>query len=552
MESSGIVRAKVLIYVFSVAGFVHPPAVAQVNQQYVSTVWTADMRDGSYRNPVLYADYSDPDVCRVGDDYYLVASSFDAVPGLPLLHSNDLVNWCVIGHALSRQVPIEHFKSIRHGNGVWAPSIRYHNNEFYIYYPDPDFGIYVIKARNPQGPWSVPDLVEAGKGLIDPCPLWDDDGNVYLVHAYAGSRAGIKSILVVKKLTDDGTRTMDQGVIVYDGHGIDPTVEGPKFYKRNGYYYILAPAGGVSTGWQLALRSRNVYGPYERRVVMDQGSTEVNGPHQGAWVDTVTGEDWFLHFQDRGAYGRVVHLQPMKWVDDWPVIGVDRDGDGKGEPVKEWKKPDVKKTYPVETPLESDEFNGGKPGMQWQWQANPEATWLMAQNHGMLRLYAEQLPDSARNLWDVPNLLMQKMPGEEFVVTTRLTFKPNPLMENERTGLVVMGRSYAGLMFRSRKDGIDLLYSVCHGADKGNTPAEQIIASVADGDIFLRVVVKQGARCFFSYSIDGEKFKNVPGAFEAQSGRWIGAKIGIFCTRTTQTNDSGFADFDWFRVEGTK
>jgi beta-xylosidase len=260
----------------------------------VSKVWVADNGNGTYHNPILNADYSDPDAIRVGDDFYLISSSFSDIPGLPILHSKDLVNWSIIGHALLRQPPFEHFAVPQHGNGVWAPALRYHKGEFYLYYPDPDFGIYLTKAKNAAGPWSEPVLVEAGKGLIDPCPLWDDDGSVYLVHGWAGSRAGIKSIITIKKLNTEGTKVLDAGVIVYDGHETDPTIEGPKIYKRNGYYYIFAPAGGVTEGWQLALRAKNIYGPYERKVVMDKGQSITNGPHQGAWVNTTTGEDWFL------------------------------------------------------------------------------------------------------------------------------------------------------------------------------------------------------------------------------------------------------------------
>src|ERR1700730_1909018 len=243
-------------------------ATAQT-KNYVSKVWVADNGNGTYKNPIINADYSDPDAIRVGGDFYLVASSFENIPGLPILHSKDLVNWTIIGHALKQQLPFDHFSLPRHGEGVWAPSIRYHNNEFYIYYPDPDFGIYLSKAKKITGPWSEPLLVQAGKGLIDPCPLWDADGKVYLVHAFAGSRAGFKSVIAVKRLNSDGTKVLDDGVLVYDGHETDPTIEGPKFYKRNGYYYIFAPAGGVSAGWQLVLRARNVYGPYERKIVMD-------------------------------------------------------------------------------------------------------------------------------------------------------------------------------------------------------------------------------------------------------------------------------------------
>lgn len=530
---------------FSVCEFVHA--------QTVSNVWVPDLRNGQYKNPIIHADYSDPDVCRVGDDFYMTASSFDAVPGLPILHSNDLVNWQLIGHALKRQPPYEHFSKTQQGNGVWAPAIRYFKDEFYIYYPDPDFGIYLTKAKNPAGPWTEPILVESGKGLIDPCPLWDDDGNNYLVYAYAGSRAGIKSVIAVKRLNAEADKTIEEGRIVYDGHELDPTIEGPKFYKRNGYYYIFAPAGGVSTGWQLVLRSKNIFGPYERKVVMDQGSTAINGPHQGAWVDTPAGEDWFIHFQDKGAYGRVVHLQPMKWINDWPVIGIDKDGDGKGEPVATYTKPNVGKVYPITTPIESDEFNSTLLGLQWQWQANPKTTWaFMNTADGSLRLYTELIPEGATSLWQVPNLLLQKFPAEEFSVTAKISFKPNPKLENEKIGLVVMGMSYAGMSLSSSKDGILLNHIHCKDAVKGNTETQTNIRKLSSGIIYFRIVVSKGATCSFYYSLDGKSFIQAGDIFHAEPGKWIGAKIGFSATRSTQSNDSGYADIDWFRVEPNK
>lgn len=204
------------------------------NSNYISKVWVADQGNGTFKNPILNADYSDPDVIRVGDDYYLTSSSFEDIPGLPILHSKDMINWTIIGHALPRQIPFEHFMESRHGEGVWAPSLRYRNGEFYLYYPDPDFGIYLVKAKNPAGPWSAPILVTEGKGIIDPCPLWDEDGKAYLVHAFAGSRAGIKSVIAVKRLNPEGTKTLDEGVLVYDGHETDVTIEGPKFLELSG------------------------------------------------------------------------------------------------------------------------------------------------------------------------------------------------------------------------------------------------------------------------------------------------------------------------------
>lgn len=543
-----LIAALLLFLTITAAAQKKPVSTVTSVPKYVSKVWVADQGNGTYKNPILNADYSDPDAIRVGNDFYLVSSSFEDVPGLPILHSNDLVNWTIIGHALVRQPPYDHFAKPRHGEGVWAPAIRYHNGEFYIYYPDPDFGIYVIRAKNPAGPWSLPVLVYAGSGLIDPCPLWDEDGTAYLVHAWAGSRAGIKSIITINKMNTEGTKVTDEGVMVYDGHDTDPTIEGPKIYKRNGYYYIFAPAGGVPTGWQLVLRSKNIYGPYDRKVVMDQGKSATNGPHQGAWVDTQTGEDWFLHFQDKDVYGRVTHLQPMKWVNDWPVIGVDPKNTGKGEPVSVYKKPNVGKVYPIQTPQETDEFNSIKLGLQWQWMANPKSTWYATTNMGYLRLFSAMAPDSIKNLWDAPNVLLQKTPADEFTATTKFTFKPNIKLD-ERAGLVVMGFSYSGLALRYKKDGIYLVSFTCKDAVKGKTEKEETIMKVTDPTVYFRVKVFAGAKCKFSYSLDGEKFTEAGGEFQAEVGRWIGAKMGIFCTRTTQINDSGFADFDWFRVE---
>jgi len=520
---------------------------AQSSKNISQPAWIADLGNGQYQNPILHADYSDPDAICVGDDFYMTASSFEDVPALPVLHSKDLVNWTILSHALTR-LPSPAANAPKHGGGVWAPAIRYHNGTFYIYYPDPDAGIFLLTSTNPAGPWSDPVLVEAGKGLIDPCPFWDEDGKVYLVHAFAGSRAGIKSVLVVKRLNQEGTKVLDKGRLVYDGHQQDPTIEGPKLYKRNGWYYIFAPAGGVSTGWQLALRSRNIYGPYERKVVMDQGKTTINGPHQGAWVITPAGENWFLHFQDKGPYGRVVHLQPMTWKNDWPVIGADPDGDGKGEPVSQYRKPHTGKIWPVATPAESDEFNDSDIGLQWQWMGNPSATWyFMNTAAGVLRLYA-QLTDSTTNLWDVPAILLQKFPAGSFAAETKFTFSPRTGSADEKAGLVIMGMDYAALYLQSTGQGTRLVFGVCkdaegHGMEKTTTVA----ANVGDS-IRLKVEVEKGAIARFYYTTDGQHYQPAGEPFTARPGRWKGAKMGIFSTRHTITNDAGYADFDWFRV----
>jgi beta-xylosidase len=513
----------------------------------VSKVWVADNGDGTYKNPIIHADYSDPDVVRAGDDYYLVASSFNCAPGLPILHSKDLVNWRIIGHVFKRQPPYDVFNKPQHGNGVWAPAIRYYDGEFFVYYADPDRGIYMAQAKNPAGPWSDPLLVKEAKGWIDPCPFWDSDGQAYLVNGMAASRSGIKSVLIISRLNPDGTKLLDEGAIVFDGHDRHPTVEGPKLYKRNGYYYISAPAGGVETGWQLVLRSKSIYGPYEERVVLAQGKTPTNGPHQGGWVDTQSGESWFVHFQDKGPYGRVVHLEPMKWVNDWPVVGVDQNAAGTGAPVLTYQKPNVGRTWPKLTPPDSDEFNGTALGSQWQWQANAGTNWMFPTGSlGFIRMFNVPLADDFQNFWDVPNLLLQKFPAPEFTVTTKVAFTPRT--DDEKTGLIVMGLDYAYVSVKKKTNGLFVSQTICKDADRRSAEKESPAALVTSNTFYLRVNVTKNAVCSFSYSIDGTKFSAVGDPFAARQGKWIGAKVGIFATRTGQTRETGYADFDWFRV----
>ena len=517
------------------------------NPATYSQVWVADNGDGTFKNPILYADYSDPDAIRVGDDYDMTASSFNCIPGLPILHSKDLVNWKLIGYALSKQKPLDVYNKVQHGNGVWAPCIRYHNNEFYIYYPDPDYGIYLVKAKNATGPWSEPVMVKEGKGLIDPTPLWDDDGKVYLGYAFAGSRAGIKSILAVCTMNNDGSSANNDDVMIIDGHADESTIEGPKFYKRNGYYYIFAPAGGVATGWQTVLRSKSVFGPYEKKKVMDQGKSTINGPHQGAWVQTQTGEDWFIHFQDQFVYGRVVHLQPMKWEDNWPLIGSDEDKNGIGEPVMLYKKPNVgKKTFAIETPIESDEFNSPKLGLQWQWHANPQINWGFPTTMGYYNLNCIPIPKEANTLYDVPNLLLQKYPSNEFTATAKLNF--NARYDGESTGLVIMGLDYSYICFKKEGGKFYISQKTAKNCDKKEIETETTPIAINNQNIYLQAKVKAGGICTFYYSENGQDFIPIGEPFTAREGKWIGAKIGFVALRQGVINDAGSVGIDWFRI----
>lgn len=555
-------RMNLFIYRIILVAFVYLPALVCSQPVFHSThndstypaIWIPDNNDGTYRNPVIYADYSDPDVIRVDDDYYMISSSFSHFPGIPVLHSKDLVNWKIISHAV-RQYPYPEFDKPQHGMAIWAPSLRYHNGEFYIYFGDPDRGIFRTKAKNPAGPWEPLVLIRKVTGWIDPCPFWDDDGNAFIVHAWANSRVGIKSILAINKMDKDGSNILDDGIVVFVGHAKQPTIEGPKLYKRNGFYYIFAPAGGVKPGWQAVLRSKNIFGPYEDRIVLEQGSTTVNGPHQGAWIDTKSGEDWFVHFQDRYAFGRIVHLQPMRWENDWPIIGVDYNKNGIGEPVPSFKKPDVGKTFPREAPQTTDEFDSSSLGLQWQWEANDKPDWISFDaRKGWMRMYAQRIPPDNKNLWTVPNILAQKLPAPDFRCTAKLEFAPKA--NGEKVGLVMYGMDYSYIAIEKTDTGYLLSQNRCLQADKGSQ--EELLESVniPAPEIYLRIECRQENKLdilpqvlnVMSYSIDGENFQQIGKEFTAREGQWVGAKIGIFVL-SRHNGNNGYADVDWFRFE---
>lgn len=529
-------------------------------ESYVSQVWQPDLGNGFYKNPVINADYSDPDAVCVEGVYYMTASSFCNVPGLPILRSYDLVNWEIVNYAAKQLLPAEFFNNTQHGNGVWAPAMRYHDGTYYIYWGDPDHGVFMVKTTDPLGEWDAPVLVQEGKGIIDTCPLWDDNGKAYLVNGWAKSRAGLNALLTVTEMSPDGTRLVGEPVAVYDGlKDGNHTIEGPKFYKHNESYYILAPTGGVATGWQVALRSKSPFGPYEAKTVMAQGNTDINGPHQGAWIRTSQGEDWFLHFQDKGVIGRVVHLQPMTWKNDWPVIGTDKDGDGCGEPVTRYRKPASEAAKPtIQNPVESDEFNSVTLGKQWQWMANYQLPFGFASPDGYFRLYGHNLSDNFINMREVPNLLTQKFPNESFTATAKVTVSAT--QDGQKSGIIVFGRDYAALA--AEKSGTDFVikFIECYGADKNKPEKETVIATLPatringegqratqDLDIWLRVRVDKQENCRFEYSTDGKHYTAVPTTFKAREGQWTGARIGFFSVQPAKKN-RGWIDIDYFRI----
>lgn len=476
-----------------------------------------------YQNPILHADYADPDVIRVGEDFWMVSSSFNQVPALPLLHSRDLIHWQIVNHAIDR-LPSPEYDQVQPGKGVWAPSLRYHDGQYWIFFSLPDEGIFVTHTRDPLGEWSQPLCLKRAPGWIDPCPLWDDDGRAWLIHGFAYSRSGIKNKLQLLEMAPDASRLLDEGRIIFDGTPSHPTLEGPKLYKRQGEYWIFAPAGGVKRGWQTVLRAPSLAGPWQSRDVLHQGKTSVNGPHQGAWVELEKGENWFFHFQDKGVYGRVVHLQPLHWREDgWPAIGEPLDDTGKGQPVLNSVRPSLPITY-CELQA-SDGFTHGHPGLQWQWQANPQPNWRGERGRGLLL----HCVPHAGSLYTMPQLLLQKFPAERFSVITSL--EGCFIQPGDEAGLIIYGERFAALSLVRDDVGIQLRFR--HGWNSDRGELSETLLPVAN-DVASRVALGfhvgyDGISCF-CYRLPGGEWRDVAPTFSAGAGKWVGARFGIYAS----------------------
>ena len=479
-----------------------------------------DQGNGTYINPILNADYSDPDVIRVGNKYYMVASDFHFM-GMQVLESEDMVNWKLISQIYDRFDFPGWEDNQRYAGGSWAPSIRYHDNKYWVFFCTPDEGLFMSNATDPAGPWSPLHLVKGVEKWEDPCPLWDDDGQAYL--ARSRHRAGP---IIIHKMSADGTQLLDDGFTVYTG----PVAEGPKFLKKDGYYYISIPEGGVSEGWQTVLRSKNIYGPYEKKVVLEQGSTPINGPHQGSIVDMPDGRWAFFHFQHDGSLGRVVHLQPMHWENDWPVMGVDIDRNGIGEPVYSWKKPIPSDKLSI--PQTDDDFSSSTLSLQWQFNHNPvDEAWSLSSNPGSLTLQALK----SSSFRSARNTLTQKVMGYTSEATVAMDF--SGIAEGQRSGLACMGRENKMLGVKMENGRKSLYIS--------NDTTEVDITSVTGTKIFLRVSIDITNQQFqYSYSTDNINFTNCGEAFFIRFGFWKGVRVALYSYNTQKK--AGSASFSWF------
>lgn len=512
--------------------------IASCSTSLESTAYlSSDNGDGTYTNPVIQADYPDPDIIRVGEDYYMVSSSFVAMPGIPVCHSKDLVNWEIIGHAYDSitfrpQYRMEGGKTA-YSRLCWAPTIRYYDGIYYIGVNIADDGFVMFKSDRPEGPYTMHKF---GKRLYDPGFFIDDDGKKYVTHG--------KNRIYLTRLKDDATGVLDsedKGTLILTApEGYGHLFEGCHTYKRNGWYYIFNPALGYD-GVQMISRSRNLYGPYETKVLIDDDINYADaGVHQGGYVETLEGESWAYTFQDRDYMGRCVMLYPMKWENDWPVVGPEgRPGKG----VVTYRKPAVGAGQGISYPQHSDDFDAAELSQVWEFNHVPhKEKWSLTDRPGYFRIYAQSAPCFG----EARNSLTQKVSGPYSTATVALELKG--LQENDFAGMGIMGRPMYQLGVRKKSNGNWLEFR--SGDWTGENVTDSLLLDTER--IYLRTeITKQGSQLFY-YSLDNRTFHRF--GLEGRSNFWgyLGIRHALCCYNVVKGSPCGYADFDFFQIKSTR
>ena len=500
----------------------------------------SDNGDGTYTNPVIAADFPDPDVILVDDTYYFVSTTMFVFPGVTILKSSDLVNWEFCSNAVSRfdfNKCYELDGCNRYGHGQWATSLKYHNSKFYLLFITLDEGGFLCSADKAEGPWQIKHLP---KGFYDPGLFFDDDGRIYVAHGYSEIR--------MTEL-DQNFAPISKDSLIYTGD-IRKGLEGTHVYKIDGYYYLYCTYGGLD-GIQVALRSKNIYGPYEQRVVMSEKNHGPNfGIHQGALIKTQTGEWWTMLFVDSGPFGRFPSLQPVTWEDGWPMVGVD------GRAVVTYRKPNIGKTYSVEVLPTSDEFDKKTLGMQWGWNHNPDSTkWSLSENPGYLRLRTAKVVNI---LPEARNTLTQRMfayYSDTLASIAMLKMNFGKMKDGDIAGLAIFQDPYAYIGIK-KVNGKNFIIMVNNGetidskAVKGSTIYLRASAIYGSGaaHYFDGKAVPGTGTAMFSYSLDNQSFVKLGNELNMKFNLKIftGNKFCLFNYATKELG--GYVDFDWFRT----
>ena len=503
----------------------------------------SDNGDGTYTNPVIAADYPDPDVIKVGDTYYFVSTTMFVFPGVTILKSKDLVNWEYASNAVPRFDFSECYNldgCNRYRHGQWATSLKYHNDKFHLLFITLDEGGFYLTADKAEGPWVINHLP---KGFYDPGLFFDDDGRIYVSHGY-----GEISITEV----NEDLEPISEDSLVFTGD-IRGGLEGMHVYKINDYYYLYGTYGGLD-GFQVALRSKNIYGPYEQNIAIRDTTYGTNfGIHQGALIETQAGEWWTMLFVDNGPFGRFPSLQPVTWVDDWPIVGVD------GKAVTTHKKPNVAAVHPTLTLPTSDEFEEAHMGMQWGWNHNPVSEkWSLTEKPGYLRLHTATVTDDFKM---AQNTLTQRMfayynDSTYTLGTTKLDI--SNMKEGDVAGLAVFQDPY-GYIGVKMADGNKKIVMVNDGEQIATTDLADDVSTIyfRSNPLFGSGAApmyggnsdpNSGTASFF-YSVDGEEFTKLGNTLNMRFSLTVftGNKFCLFNYATEELG--GYVDFDWFRMQ---
>lgn len=511
-----------------------------------------DQGDGTYRNPILNADYPNVDIEQVGTIYYMITSTNHYAPGMTLLESKDLVNWTMIGHVFDKLTwePRYNFDRMSgYSHGIWAGDLAYHDKRWYCYFIDFQSGLYMSTANRITGPWSRPICMLSKTRWTDPAAFWDDDENqAYLVCNFGQDPARKMNQTRVFRMSSDGSKLLDKGKAIYHGHG----AEAAKIYKIDGYYYIFMAEWIQGDRKQIVLRGKSIYGPFERRIVMERGNNVVRSVCQGALVQAGDSSWWYSHqlvqyrekiqgtFAGRttgSSYeGRSQWLVPVKWKDGWPVLGRDPDGNGIGNTVHLSKKP--MQGSPIDAPQTDDEFDAPRLGPQWQWNHNPrDNRWSLTERRGWLRLKAD-VPVNNGGFWNASNTVSQRLMGKgKGVVTARVDI--SGMKPGQQAGFCRHSGQYILLGIRAGEDGVNKLIFNKNGKVKEGP--------VVRRDVIYYRTKNDGNQAFYEYSLDGKTYKPFGEKFQLKFGRWRGDRLGFYCWNDKKAD--GHIDIDYFHYD---
>lgn len=509
---------------------------------------SSDNGDGTFTNPMLWSDVPDPDVIRVGDDFYLVSTTMHLMPGAPIMHSKDLVNWEIVSYLFDKLTDTPNYDlngCTAYGRGQWATSIRYHNGKFYAYFSpnDKPFRGYVYTTEDPKGKW---ELVARTPHFHDASLFFDDDGRVYVFYG-TGQLRELKP-----DLTDVQPGGVDMKIFERD-ESENGLLEGSRVIKHDGKYYLLMiswPAGGKRR--QVCYRADKITGPYEKKVILESDFAGFPYVGQGCIVDDAKGNWYGVIFQDRGGVGRVLTLMPCRWIDGWPMLG---DENGRVPEVME-KPVQGSPQIPL---VVSDDFGKKEMKINWQWNHNPvNEAWSLDERPGYLRLKTSRIVE---NIFWAPNTLTQRMEGPECSAIVSLDV--SQMKDGDVAGFSAFNGD-AGLLSVIAENGKRYLTMSTNVVSLSNSDKAVTGLKVEEKErveltkdiVYLRIDgdfrVNRDIATFY-YSLDNKDWKKIGTDFKMifdYRRLFMGTKYAIFNYATKSLG--GYIDVDFFDYKRIK